>query len=444
MARLARLRLTDDELERFTEQLAAILDHAADVAALDLDRRAADRAPAPAAQRAAPDDVAARRSTATRCWRRRPRSRTAASGCRRILGEDAVTTSSEIAARAAPAGRERSAATCVEEHLGAIDASATASCTPSTSSLRDEARAAADAVDAAVAARRRPGPLAGVPVALKDNLCTRGVPTTCASRILEGWRPPYDATVVARLRAAGAVVIGKTNLDEFAMGSSTENSAFGPDPQPARPDAGAGRVERRQRGGGGRRLRAARARLRHRRLDPPARRAVRRGRGEADLRRGLALRARRLRLVARPDRPVRRRRSPTPPLLLEVIGGHDPLDSTSIPEPAPRSSAELDDGVEGLRVGIVRELMGEGIDADVAARVRRARPRRSQAAGAKVEEASVPAAVYGLSAYYLIAPAEASSNLARYDGVRYGLRVDGADHRATCTTRPAPRASAPR
>ena len=158
-----------------------------------------------------------------------------------------------------------------------------------------------------------PGPLAGVPVALKDNLCTRGVPTTCSSRILDGWCPPYDATVVERLRAAGAVVIGKTNLDEFAMGSSTENSAFGAHPQPLRPGPCPGRLVGGLGGRRGRRAGPAGARLGHGRLDPPARRPVRRRGHEAHLRDRVALRARGLRQLARPDRAPSRPRWPSAP-----------------------------------------------------------------------------------------------------------------------------------
>ena len=174
--------------------------------------------------------------------------------------------------------------------------------------MADEARADAAALDAAVAAGETLGPLAGVPVALKDNMCTRGIPTTCCSKILEGWQPPYDATVVTRLRAAGAIAIAKTNLDEFAMGSSHRELRVRPDQEPARPHQGAGRFERRQRGRGGGGLRADRARLRHWRIDPSARRAVRRRRPQADLRRGVALRPDRVRVEPRPDRSVRHHR----------------------------------------------------------------------------------------------------------------------------------------
>ena len=318
---------------------------------------------------------------------------------------------------------ERSARSVVEEHLAAIDARED-ELHAFNLVMRDEALAAADAVDAKVAAGEDPGPLAGVPVALKDNLCTTGVPTTCSSKILEGWKPPYDATVVERLAAAGAIAIGKTNLDEFAMGSSTENSAFGPSKNPHDPTKVPGGSS------GGSAVAVAAgfaplgARLRHRRVDPPARRALRRRRHEAHLRAGEPLRAGGVRVEPRPDRPVRRHRRRR----RRCSTTSSPATTRATP---PRSRSRrrptldvLDQGVDGLRVGLVTELcQAEGIAADVTARVQAAAEALGNA-GAKVDEVSVPAAIYGLSAYYLIAPAEASSNLARYDGVRYGLRVD--------------------
>jgi hypothetical protein len=180
------------------------------------------------------------------------------------------------------------------------------------------------------------GPLAGVPLALKDVLTMRGAPTTCGSRMLEGWVPPYDATVTERLRAADVVVLGKTNMDEFAMGSSTENSAYGP---PATPGTSTGsrrlvgRVGRR----GRRAARAAVDRHRHRRVDPPAGGAHRARRRQADLRHGVALRAGRLRLVARPGRAVRPHRRGRR-ALQALIQGHDPRDSTSVPTRCPTCS----------------------------------------------------------------------------------------------------------
>jgi aspartyl-tRNA(Asn)/glutamyl-tRNA(Gln) amidotransferase subunit A len=288
--------------------------------------------------------------------------------------------------------------------------------------LADEARAAADEIDRTVAAGRDPGPMAGVPVALKDNLCTRAIPTTCSSRILEGWRPPYDATVVERLTSAGAVVIGKTNLDEFAMGSSTENSAFGPTANPHDPTKVPG-------GSSGGSAAAVAAGFATVGLGSDTGGSIRQPAALCGVvgmkptygrvsRYGLVAFASSLDQIGPLSRSVA-----DAALTFEVIGGFDPYDSTSIPEPMPAVLDRLDDGVEGLHIGVVAELMGEGIAPDVAARVREAADVL-EAAGAKVEEASVPAAVYGLSAYYLIAPAEASSNLARYDGVRYGLRVD--------------------
>jgi aspartyl-tRNA(Asn)/glutamyl-tRNA(Gln) amidotransferase subunit A len=289
-----------------------------------------------------------------------------------------------------------------------------------------EAGAAAAAVDELVAAGVDPGPLAGVPIALKDNLCTRGVPTTCSSRILEGWLPPYDASVVVRLVRAGAVPIGKTNLDEFAMGSSTENSAFGPTRNPRDPS----RVPGGSSGGSAAAVAAGFSPLA---LGSDTGGSIRQPAALCGVvgvkptyglvsRYGLIAFASSLDQIGPFATTVA-----DAALLLDQISGHDPLDSTSLSGELPKAASRLGAGVDGLRVGVVTELTKvEGIAADVVARVRQAADALA-AAGAKVEELSVPATIFGLSAYYLIAPAEASSNLSRYDGVRYGFRGPGED-----------------
>jgi aspartyl-tRNA(Asn)/glutamyl-tRNA(Gln) amidotransferase subunit A len=330
---------------------------------------------------------------------------------------------SALAIAAAVRSGERTAASVVEVSLGAIAAR-----DPELHAFlhvaSDHARAAAAAIDETVRAGRDPGPLAGVPVALKDNLCTRGVPTTCASKILEGWRPPYDATVVTRLQDAGAVVVGKTNLDEFAMGSSTENSCKGPTRHPMDPTRVPG-------GSSGGSAAAVAAGLVPLGLGSDTGGSVRQPAALCGVvgvkptygvvsRYGLVAFASSLDQIGPLARSVA-----DAAVLFEVIAGHDPLDSTSLDEPVPRVTRVLEAGVEGLRVGVCNELV-EGTSPDVARRVREAAEDLAKA-GALVEEVSVPEMRFGLSAYYLIAPAEASSNLARYDGVRYGLRVDAPD-----------------
>jgi aspartyl-tRNA(Asn)/glutamyl-tRNA(Gln) amidotransferase subunit A len=329
-------------------------------------------------------------------------------------------TAQEIAANVRSGARR--ARDVVEEHLAAI-AARDDELHAFNLVTADEALADADAIDARVAAGEDPGPLAGVPVALKDNLCTTGIPTTCSSKILEGWRPPYDATVVERLRDAGAIAIGKTNLDEFAMGSSTENSAFGPSRNPHDPT----KVPGGSSGGSAVAVAAGFAALG---LGSDTGGSIRQPAALCGVvgmkptygrvsRYGLVAFASSLDQIGPFATTVADAAA-----LYDVIAGHDPADSTSIPAPLEPVSPRLDEGVDGLRVGVVTELLGiEGIAPDVAARAQAAAEALA-AAGAKVEEVSVPAVIYGLSAYYLIAPAEASSNLARYDGVRYGLRVD--------------------
>jgi aspartyl-tRNA(Asn)/glutamyl-tRNA(Gln) amidotransferase subunit A len=291
----------------------------------------------------------------------------------------------------------------------------------------EHARAAASAVDAAVAAGDDPGPFAGVPVALKDNMCTRGIPTTCSSKILEGWKPPYDATVVQRLAAAGAVIVGKTNLDEFAMGSSTENSAFGPTLNPHDTTRVAG-------GSSGGSAAAVAAGFSAVSLGSDTGGSIRQPASLCGVvgvkptyggvsRYGIVAFASSLDQVG-PFATTVADAAAT----LEVIGGHDPMDSTSIPQPAPSLAEVLGRGVEGLRVGRITDLP-EGCDADVAERVEQAFDAL-RAGGATIVDVEMPSFAYGLTAYYLIAPAEASSNLARYDGIRYGLRVERSDTNA--------------
>ncbi len=328
---------------------------------------------------------------------------------------------SAAAIAAAVRSGETTAAAVLETHLARID-EREGEIHAFNLVLADDARRAAAEIDRRIADGIDVGPLAGVPIALKDNLTTRGIPTTCSSRILEGWRPPYDATVVERVVAAGAIAVGKTNLDEFAMGSSTENSAFGPTRNPH----DTSRVPGGSSGGSAAAVAAGFAPLS---LGSDTGGSIRQPAALCGVvgvkptyglvsRYGLIAFASSLDQVGPFANTVE-----DAALLLDVIAGHDPRDSTSIPGPITPVTPVLSDGVAGLRIGLVTELMGAGIDPDVAARVHAAAEALA-AAGAEVAEASVPAVTYGLSAYYLIAPAEASSNLSRYDGVRYGLRVD--------------------
>ncbi len=320
---------------------------------------------------------------------------------------------------------ERTAVDVLEEHLRRIG-EADGEIHAFNLVTADAARRAAETVDQRIAAGENPGPLAGVPVALKDNLCTRGVPTTCSSRILEGWLPPYDATVVCRLADAGAVVVGKTNMDEFAMGSSTEHSAFGPTRNPLDPS----RVPGGSSGGSAAAVAAGFAPLG---LGSDTGGSIRQpaalcGVVGAKPTYGVVSRYGLIAFASSLDQigPLATTVDDAA-ALLDAIAGPDPADSTCLADPPPVASARLGAGVDGLRVGVVEELAAaEGIGADVAARTREAADALA-GAGAKVDDVQVPAAVHGLSAYYLIAPAEASSNLARYDGVRYGKRVAAPD-----------------
>ncbi|GHH82405.1 glutamyl-tRNA(Gln) amidotransferase subunit A [Kitasatospora indigofera] len=284
------------------------------------------------------------------------------------------------------------------------------------------ALSAARAVDAKRAKGEELGPLAGVPLALKDVFTTKGVPTTAGSKILEGWVPPYDATLTGRLKDAGIVILGKTNMDEFAMGSSTENSAYGPTGNPwdlSRIPGGSG-------GGSAAALAAFEAPLA---IGTDTGGSIRQpgavtGTVGVKPTYGSVSRYGLIAFSSSLDQggPCARTVLDTA-LLHEAIAGYDPLDSTSInaPVPAVVEAAKLRD-VRGMRIGVVKEFAGEGYQAGVMQRFNES-VELLRELGAEVVEVSCPSFTLAMPAYYLIAPSEASSNLARFDAMRYGLRV---------------------
>lgn len=287
---------------------------------------------------------------------------------------------------------------------------------------REGALRRADAIDADP--QRSTLPLAGVPVAIKDNICVRGMQTSCGSRILGPYHPPYNATAIERLIAAGAVVIGKTNCDEFAMGSSNENSAFGPVKNPwdtARVPGGSS-------GGSAAAVAAG--------IVPVALGSDTGGsvRQPASLCGVIGVkptygRVSRYGLVAFGSSldqiGVFARHAADAAAVLEVISGRDPHDATTADVPVPNYAAELNPDIKGLRLGIAREFLGQGLDDDVRNSIEKAIDAY-RSLGAEIVDIDLPHAKYAIAVYYIIATAEASSNLARYDGVRYGFRAEEA------------------
>lgn len=268
-------------------------------------------------------------------------------------------------------------------------------------------------------------PLAGIPVAIKDNMCTRGVRTTCSSKILDNFVPPYDATIVERLKAVDAVIIGKTNLDEFAMGSSTENSGFFATHNPWNPDTVPGGSS----GGSAASVAADEAVCS---LGSDTGGSIRQPAAFCGVvglkptygyvsRYGLIAFASSLDQIGPFTKDVT-----DCALMLNVLAGHDPKDSTSAEVEAPDFTSFLVNDVKGMKIGIPKEYFNEGIEPEVAAVIRQA-IMKFEELGAVCEEMSLPHTEYALPTYYIIAPAEASSNLARYDGVRYGFRADASD-----------------
>ncbi|MFM8415455.1 MAG: Asp-tRNA(Asn)/Glu-tRNA(Gln) amidotransferase subunit GatA [Planctomycetota bacterium] len=339
-----------------------------------------------------------------------------------------VTERSAIDLVAAVRAGDLSATQCTEaflDRIAAVDGRVNAFLAVD----RERALAQAAAIDARRAAGRPLGPLAGLPVAVKDALCTTDLPTTCASRMLAGFRPPYDAEVVARLRAADAVILGKTNMDEFAMGGSNENSAFGNVHNPWD-------LTRAPGGSSGGSAACVAADMAPVAIGSDTGGSIRQPAGLCGItgfkptygrisRRGLVAFASSLDQIG----PMARSAADCA-LLMETIAGHDAGDATSLADAVPSYTQLLDKPLTGLRVGRVAAHYGPGLDPDVAAGVEQAFATLA-AAGATIHEVELPHAKYGIPTYYLIAPCEAASNLARYDGAHYGHRAEpGGGHRA--------------
>jgi aspartyl-tRNA(Asn)/glutamyl-tRNA(Gln) amidotransferase subunit A len=314
-----------------------------------------------------------------------------------------------------------SAVACTEAFLARIEAT-NAAVNAFLAIDRDGALARAADIDARRKGGRPLGPLAGLPVAVKDAICTADLPTTCASKMLAGYRPPYDAEVVARLRRADAVIVGKTNMDEFAMGGSNENSAFGPVRNPWALDRAPG-------GSSGGSAACVAADMAPVAIGSDTGGSIRQPAGLCGItgfkptygavsRRGLVAFASSLDQIG----PMARSAADCA-LVMETIAGHDPGDSTSLPGPALAYTQALEKPLTGLRIGRVTEHFGPGLDPEVARGVEEAFAV-FEAAGATIREVRLPHARYGIPTYYLIAPCEASSNLARYDGAHYGHRAE--------------------
>jgi aspartyl-tRNA(Asn)/glutamyl-tRNA(Gln) amidotransferase subunit A len=301
-------------------------------------------------------------------------------------------------------------------HISEVEPKVQAFITPTPELALEMARQAQARLDAG-----ERNPLLGVPIGIKDNLCTRGVRTTCASRILHNFVPPYDATVVRRLREMGAVFVGKLNMDEFAMGSSTEFSAFHPTRNPWD-------LERVPGGSSGGSAAAVAAHMAFATLGSDTGGSIRQPASFCGVvglkptygrvsRYGLVAYASSLDQIGPLTKTVE-----DCAILLNAIAGKDPLDATSVDLPVPDFRDALIDDIKGIRLGVPKEFFGQGVQPEVAETVRQA-IGLLESVGAEVQEVSLPMAEQSLAIYYILAPAECSSNLARYDGVRYGLRV---------------------